>query len=180
MARRIFKSDLSISGIENLKKQIIDYQENILPNKAREFVERLLERGEEVAKIKIAQSPLGKYVTVTTNVSPEKAGCKGMLIAVGEVKQSEDFEPFSTLLAIEFGSGIYHNPISNPYADKLGFGVGTFPGQIHAFEDGWYYWDDTEEKWKYTHGVKATMPMYEASMAIQEEYYIIAKEVFSK
>ena len=180
MAKRVFKADLSVKWIESLKNQLRDYQQELVTVKVQELVKRLLERGEQVSQANVSESSLGKYVSITTNISPEKAGCKGMLIAVGAVKESEGFPPFSTILAIEFGAGIHHNPTPNPNADKFGFGVGTFPGQIHAFEDGWYYWDDDNQEWRYTHGVKATMPMYEASKSIQEEYYKIAKEVFSK
>lgn len=83
----------------------------------------------------------------------------------------------STLLIVEFGAGIHYNSKGNPKADEMGYGVGTFPGQIHAFEDGWYYWGE-DEKWHYTHGIKATMPMYNASVAIREKVQECAKEVF--
>lgn len=178
MAKRVFKVELSVKSIENLKQQLIQYRDAELPNKCRELVTRLLALGVEVAQAKIDEAPLGKYVTIKTDISSDKMGTKGILIATGENKESEGFEPFNTLLAIEFGAGIYYNRTANPKADDLGFGVGTFPGQIHAFEDGWYYWDDTEQKWRYTHGVKATMPMYEADMAIIRDVVKIAREVF--
>ena len=82
------------------------------------------------------------------------------------------------MLAVEFGAGIFYNSTENPKAPELGFGVGTYPGQIHAFEDGWYYWDDKTETWRYTHGIKATMPMYNAEQQIIQQYVKIAREVF--
>ena len=132
-----------------------------------------------MAQAKINQSPLGKYVSIKTNISEEKTGCKAILISTGEVKQSEGYAPFNTLLAIEFGAGIYYNRGNeNPKADDLGFGVGTFPGQIHAFEDFWYYWDEKSQSWKATRGVKATMPMYSATIEIVKKAREIAKVVF--
>ena len=101
-----------------------------------------------------------------------------ILIATGKTVTSEDREPFYTLLAVEFGAGIFYNSTENPKAPELGFGVGTYPGQIHAFEDGWYYWDDNTETWRYTHGIKATMPMYNAEQQIIQQYVKIAREVF--
>ena len=97
MAKRVFKADLSVKGIESLKKQLRDYQQELVTVKVQELVKRLLERGEQVSQAKISESPLGKYVSITTNISPEKAGCKGMLIAVGAVKESEGFPPFLLL-----------------------------------------------------------------------------------
>lgn len=180
MAKYTFKSDLSVKGIENLQKELLNYKNNILQRKVDLLVKELAKLGAKVAKAKIEESPLGKYVTLTVDVSPEEAGCKAILLAVGEVKQSDEYSDFNTLLAIEFGAGIYYNPEENPNSDKLGFGVGTFPGQLHAFESGWWYWDDESVEWRYTHGVKATMPMYNAHMEMTNEYVKLAKKIFGK
>lgn len=168
---------LSVKSLENLKKQLLDYKAE-LNRKCETLVSRLLESGIEVANAKVGESPLGKYVTLTTNISADKMGCKGILLAKGAVKESEGYAPFSILLAIEFGAGIHYNPTPNPKADEFGLGVGTFPGQIHAFEDTWFYWDEEAQEWRPTHGVKATMPMYEASLKIRDEVVRIARDVF--
>ena len=183
MARKVFKTELSVKGIEKLKKELMEYKEVELPNKIRRYVSELLKLGISVSQAKVNESPLGKYITLTTEISADKMGCNGVLIAKGEVKQekAEDgssYPPFSTILAIEFGAGIHFNPIPNPNADKFGLGVGTFPGQIHAFEDTWFYWDETEQQWKPTHGVKATMPMYTAQMELINNAAKIAKTIF--
>lgn len=177
MAKKVFKSDLSVNGIEALKRQLLQYKDS-LPIKCEKLVSRLLQSGVEVSKARISDSPLGKYVTVKTNISSEKMGCKGILLAKGAVKEQEGYAPFSILLAIEFGAGIHYNPTPNPNADKFGLGVGTFPGQIHAYEDFWFYWDENAQEWKPTHGVKATMPMYSADMEIIQNIVKVAKEVF--
>lgn len=178
MAKKTLKCDaLSISSIRQLQNQLQQYADSI-SNKCEELVNRLAEQGIKVAEAKIGESPLGKYVTIKTDITEGKAGCKAILIATGEVKQSEGYADFNTLLAIEFGAGIHYNPTPNPNADKFGLGVGTFPEQIHAFEDGWYYWDDKAQEWRYTHGVKATMPMYHAIMEMMQLIVKTAKEVF--
>ena len=130
-----------------------------------------------MAQTKIGESPLGKTISLRIDMEPSKAGCKAILIASGQTK-SNDYGTVNTLLLVEFGAGVFYNPSDNPKAGEMGYGIGTFPGQIHAFEDGWYYWGE-DEKWHYTHGVKATMPMYSASVAIREQVASIAKEVFS-
>ena len=178
MAKYTFTSDLSVKGIKNLQKQLRHYRDVDLPRKCKRLVQKLLDIGVEVSKARIDESPLGKYVTITTNISADKANCKGILLAKGEVKESEGYEPFYTLLAIEFGAGIYHNPTPNPNADKFGLGVGTFPGQTHAFEDMWFYWDEDTQSWKPTHGVKATMPMYYADLEIKNNIIKAAIEAF--
>ena len=178
MSKKQFTSDLSVKSLENLKKQLMQYRDEYLPSKCKELVTRLMEIGVSTARAKIGESPLGKYVTVTTNISADDAGCTGVLLAKGAVMKHKGYEPFSVLLAIEFGAGVHFNPIENPNADKFGFGVGTFPGQTHAFENTWFYWDEKSQEWKPTHGVKATMPMYEADMKIITNVITIAKEVF--
>lgn len=153
---------LSVKSIQNAIEEIEDYQRSF-NKKVEEFVTELSKYGRIVAMEKVQESPLGKTVTLRCETTPEEMGCKAILIATGELKQAEGHEPFSTLLAIEFGAGIFHNKVPNPKANEMGYGVGTFPGQVHAFEDGWYYLGD-DDKWHYTHGVKATMPMYNASV----------------
>lgn len=179
MAKKILKSDLSISGIKQLQKELEKYRDS-LTYKCRLLAEKLSEIGTNVINAKVDESPLGKYVTLKTDITEEQAGCKAILIATGEVKEQEGYAPFNTLLAIEFGAGIHFNPIPNPNAGEFGLGVGTFPGQTHAFEDYWFYWNEEQQKWLPTHGVKATMPMYNARLEIQKEVVKIAKDIFGK
>lgn len=178
MAKKVFKSELSVKGIEALKSQLLQYKDS-LPIKCEKLVSRLLQSGVEVSQSKISESPLGKYVTVTTNISADKMGCKGILLAKGAVKEQEGYAPFSILLAIEFGAGVHFNPTPNPFiSSEFPYGVGTFPGQTHAYQDIWFYWDENTQEWKPTHGVKATMPMYNADMEIIQNVVKYAKEVF--
>lgn len=178
MAKKKISVEFSRRGIEQLKRELLDYKEQELPNKIRQYVSELLKLGISVSQAKVDESPLGKYVTLTTEMSSDKYCCEGVIIAKGEVRESANYPPFSTILAIEFGAGIHFNPTPNPNADKFGLGVGTFPGQIHAFEDTWFYWDERSQEWKPTHGVKATMPMYTAQMELINKAVKIAKGVF--
>ena len=174
------KAGLSVKGIEALKRQLLQYKDN-LPIKCEKLVYRLLQSGVSVSRAKISESPLGKYVTVTTNISADKTGCKGILLAKGAVKEQEGYDPFSILLALAFGAGVHFNPTQNPLiSSEFPYGVGTFPGQTHAYEDMWWYWDENTQEWKPTHGVKATMPMYSADMEIIQNVAKVAKEVFGE
>ena len=179
MAKKVFKADLSVIGLNDLKRQLLQYKDS-LPIKCEKLVSRLLQSGVSVSQTKINESPLGKYVTVTTNISADKIGCKGILLAKGAVKEQEGYEPFSILLVIEFGAGIHFNKKPNPIiSSEFPYGVGTFPGQTHAYQDLWFYWDENTQEWKPTHGVKATMPMYSADMEIIQNVVKFAKEVFA-
>ena len=178
MGKKTFTADLSVSGLNALKKQLLQYSDD-LPIKCKQLVSMLLQSGVEVAETNISESPLGKYVTVSTNISADKIGCNGILLAKGQVREQDGYAPFSILLAIEFGAGVHFNPTQNPLVgSKFPYGVGTFPGQTHAYEDMWFYWDEKTQEWKPTHGVKATMPMYNADMEIIQNVVKYAKEVF--
>ena len=178
MAKKVFKSDLSVSGLNDLKRQLLQYNDS-LPIKCEKLVSMLLQSGVAISQAKISESPLGKYVTVTTNISVDNMGCKGILLAKGAVKEQEGYAPFSILLAIEFGAGVHFNPTPNPLSAEMGYGVGTFPGQVHAMEPGgWYFWSEEKQQWIHSYGVKATMPMYNARKEIIENVVEIARDVF--
>lgn len=180
MAKKVFKVDLSVSGLNDLKRQLLQYKDEI-PIKCEKLVSLLLQSGVDVSQSRISESPLGKYVTVTTNISADKMGCKGILLAKGAVKEQEGYAPFSILLAIEFGAGVHFNPTPNPLSAEMGYGVGTFPGQVHAMEPGgWYFWSEEKQQWIHSYGVKATMPMYSADMEIIQNVVKVAKEVFGE
>lgn len=172
--------NLSISSIKQLQEDLRKYQDS-LKYKCRELTEQLAEMGIKVAGAKIGESPLGKYVTIKTDITEEQAGCKAVLIATGETFENEGYAPFNTLLAIEFGTGIRYNSEENPKAPDLGFGVGTFPDQTHAFDkNGWWFWSEEKQAWIHSYGVKATMPMYQASVEIQQNIVKVAKDIFGK
>lgn len=175
MAKQVIRGNLSSKGIQSIIDQLQDYKLD-LHRKAELLCQRLAEAGLAVAQTAVGESPLGKTITLRVQLDPRTDGCKAILVAAGQTK-SNDYGAVNTLLLVEFGAGIHYNPSDNPKAGEMGYGIGTFPGQIHAFEDGWYYWGE-DEKWHYTHGTKATMPMYNASMAIRQLVVAIAKEVF--
>ena len=179
MSKKVFKSDLSVSGLNALKNQLLQYKDS-LSIKCEKLISRLLQSGVAVSQSRISESPLGKYVTVSTSISADKVGCKGILLAKGTVKESEGYAPFSVLLAIEFGAGIHFNPTPNPLiSSEFPYGVGTFPGQTHAYQDMWWYWNENAQEWRPTRGVKATMPMYNADMEIIQNVVKCAREVFA-
>ena len=178
MARHTINISLSESSVNEAIRQLQQYKQS-LKYKCELFVERLAELGDKAAIMSINESPLGRTVTLRVDRKPIRDGYKAILIATGKTVEVEDREPFYTLLAIEFGAGIHYNSNANPKASEFNLGVGTYPGQVHAFQDTWYFWDEQSQSWMATHGVKATMPMYNATMEIINQYKQIAREVFS-
>ena len=179
MGKKVFESDLSVDGIRNIKQELQNYKEDVINKRLKQLVSNLINKGYIVAEQCINQSPVGKYVYLRIDDKTWKTGKEMVLVASGAIKEIPGREPFNIMLAIEFGSGIFYNKNINPMADKYGYGPGTYPGQIHAFEDGWYYWDEKVNMWRYSHGIKATMPMYNASVKIREELEKEIRKVFS-
>lgn len=177
MAKRIFEADLSVKGVQKLKEDLLRYKNDEFKDKCVLLVNRLAENGLNVALERVNSSPVGKNVTIRVE-SATRGTNVAKIMGSGTINQAEGREPFYLMLAIEYGSGIYYNVSGNPDAVKMGYGPGTFPGQIHAFEDGWYYWDEKTQTWRYTHGIKATMPMYAATLKIRETVESVVREVF--
>ena len=180
MAKRVFKSDLSVKGIEQLKKDLLDYKNNTLPNLLKQYVEALAKEGISVGEQNVGG--FGKYITFSIQTEVSKDGCKALLLAsengkiisswksYGEIKTAE----VSPLLMAEFGSGWgAENPMQIPDV-----GQGTFPGQTHAFDKEGWYWIDEDDNLNYSKGITAKMTMYKASIRIQEIAIKKAKEIF--
>lgn len=178
MAKKKIKIDLlNSNSIQEAIKYLKQYRDE-LPKKCEEICKRLSEVGIQAATTAVSETPVGKVVTIKTDIKPSDAGCEAALIATGKTVKSESGKEFNLLLAVEFGAGIKYNPEANPKASDFGMGVGTYPGQTHAFDkNGWYYLGDDGE-WHKSYGVKATMPMYKASVAIRDKVNEIVKDVF--
>ena len=180
MAKRVFKSDLSVKGIEQLKKDLLDYKNNTLPNLLKQYITALAQEGISVGKQNVGG--FGKYLTFSVKTEVSKDGCKALMLAsengkiistwksYGEIKSAE----VSPLQMTEFGSGWgAENPMQIPEV-----GQGTFPGQTHAFDKEGWYWTDEDDNLNYSRGITAKMPMYKASIRIQEIAIKKAKEIF--
>ena len=72
MAKKVFNAVLTVDSINNLKKELLDYKNQILQNKIETLVQELAQLGIQVAEQYINDSPLGKYVTISTNISSDK------------------------------------------------------------------------------------------------------------
>lgn len=181
MAKRKFTTDLSVSGIKALQKQLQDYQKDLV-QKCEEFVSRLAESGIEVAKHNTGN--FGHYITFSVKTEPNKDGCKAILLATETGKivsswQTKDgikTADVSPLLMVEFGSGWRaENPMDVP-----GVGQGTFPNQSHAYDRNGWWWTDLDGKLHHSYGITPQMPMYNASLEMNRKIWETAKDVFER
>lgn len=86
-----------------------------------------------------------------------------------------------TVLLIEFGAGVTMGG-GHPEAQEFGMGVGTYPGQTHAFDpNGWYLprsaLGNSSDKSVHTYGNPPSMTMYNTEKDLEKEIERVAKEV---
>ena len=178
MARKTIKVDIfNTKSIQNCIKQI-EYYRDDLPRKCQEICRRLSEEGVRVADAAINSVPIGKTITLTTDINPSKMGCQAIMKMTGRETRTEDGRIFYTALAIEFSAGVRYASTASPRASDFGMGTGTFPDSKHSWQmDGWYYLGD-DGNWHHSFGVQASHPLYSASMEMRQKIDSIVKEVF--
>lgn len=172
MASRTIKVPFSVDGLTKLANNFQKYTDNII-RKNQYFVERLATLGIPVIDAKIAESQGDSEKGHSTHIEIQGLGqstCMAKLVV-----NNKD------ILFIEFGAGIHFNNAkkNNPKAAELGYGVGSYPGQTHAFnEKGWYYTNGAGSA-IHSFGTEATEPLQSAVVEIISRIEEIAREVFS-
>lgn len=182
MAKRIFKSDLSVKGIENLKKQLLNYRDNIVKQKLDELVRELAEVG-----IPVIESNMSKanYTYDSNNIQSGADTSHNTYIkthSFGNYAEAKLIVEGRELLFIEFGSGVYYNATvgatDHPKGQEFGFLIGTY-GQGMGARQVWGYYDDSGNL-VLTHGVQTTMPVYKAGQEIIANILKVAQKVFGR
>lgn len=158
-------------------KQIEAYRDD-LPRKCQEMCRRLAEEGVKVADVAINSVPIGKTITLTTDINPSKMGCQAIMKMTGRETRTEDGRTFYTALAIEFSAGVRYANTASPKAKDFGMGTGTFPNAKHSWQmEGWYYLGD-DGNWHHSYGVQASRPLYSASVAMRQKLENVVNDVF--
>lgn len=172
---------LSVREVQNAIKELRQYQSD-LNRKCEELCRRLTQEGILIAQAHIGSSGFGKYIHLSSEITPQQAGCKAVLYMEDTTKIKSEWRTLegvksaeiSPSLMIEFGSGL---KAENPTGIQ-GVGTGTFPGQTHAKDpSGWWYMD-LNGVWHHSNGVSPKMPMYFAGKEMREKVAELAREVF--
>ncbi len=159
-------------SINDAIKQIQEYNRN-LKRKTQILIDKLAEKGLEVVQTTMESVPAeekGSYNTEIINNS------RGDIIGAA-IRLTGD-----KVLFIEFSAGITYGTPKGGYPLDSGkqYGVGTYPGQVHAEDPrGWWYIDEQGNK-HHSYGNRAYMPMYHAELEILSQVSNIAKEVFGR
>lgn len=178
---------------------LADYLDNYartFEQKVQIFLERLAEKGIEVASVN--GGDFSSYIVYSKKV---ESGTKVLMIAKDREEITNSWyasstskelrqETISPLLMAEFGSGHYAISAEGE-ASGLG-GQGTLNKYGHAFDtNGWYWWSDDATsmdgeplnekngRWRFhSRGTHPSQPLHKAVMACIEQVEGIAREVF--
>lgn len=169
MAKKVIKCGLNTKSIQNAIDELNKYKENLI-RKNKIFVNKLAEIGLNVIQVTMESIPdeeKGSYYTETINND------SGDVVGVA-IRLTGDH-----VLFIEFSAGITYGTDTYPLPSGAQYGVGTYPGQTHAYDpNGWWYTDKSGQK-HHSYGNRAYMPMYHAEEAIVLAVRSLAREVFS-
>lgn len=147
-------------------KQLERYQSD-LERKTNELANRLADYGLLLAQVAFEGVPYVGHKEVTVTKEPNGDGY--IIRASG-----------MTALILEFGAGVKLGG-GHPQAAEFGMGVGTYPGQRHAFDpNGWYLPRSAGIfAGEHTYGNPPAMAMYNAEKDMEREIEQMAREVFN-
>ena len=174
MAKKRLKSDLSISGIRQLQKDIEKYQ-NSIEYKAKLLAENLADMGVEIARVKISSLDAIFTGELIQSVHTEyKSSIRGGAIFC--VVADSDHAVF-----VEFGTGVVGQKTPYPYPLPDGmtweYASGKTIRQLSDGRYGWFYKGDNGQ-WYFTEGMESRPFMYETSLELEKKVVSVAKRVF--
>ena len=176
MAKKTFKTDLSVKGINGLIKELEGYKVNFLHEKLQELTREIAERGVEIAKANITtlDAIFTGELLGSIHAKEESAGAGKSVFFIVTDSEHAAF--------VEFGTGQLgqEGPYPYPLPDGVewNYNTGRTIFEISPGEYGWFYYRDGQ--WYFTQGMPSRPFMYETSLELIQEIPKIAKTVFGK
>lgn len=170
-----YKTDLSVQGIEKLKKELLNYKNVELQTKLNTFLKLLAEKGVDIAKANVKRLDAIFTGELISSISARQgSGTKNTAIFF-IVADSEH------AVFVEFGTGQIGSEAPYPYPLPPGvdweYNSGKTIFEITPGQYGWFY--PKGDKWYFTQGMPSRPFMYETAMELQELILQTAKEVFN-
>ena len=166
MSRTIRIDIFDTASIDAAVKEIRDYAKWV-EQKTEVLAQRLAQYG--LQRVRAGYNALSWYDQRPVDVTVEERGPgQYAIVASGE-----------TILILEFGSGIKYGA-GHPQAGDFGYGPGTYPGQTHVPDPGYWWYTGDDGQSHFSVGNAPGMVMYLTAMEMRIELERIAKEVFSE
>lgn len=161
-----FRAELSASSLDNLLKELTQYQTRV-KNLETELPYELAKKAEE-------------YITVELNNITDKDG--NIDAAPGSYAYGNSAFAYlggSQASYIEFGTGVSGRNSPHPLAEDVGWDYlsGTRIFQTKSGKIGWIYRSPLTGQYRFTEGIPAGMPVFKAAEKIKSEVYETSKEI---
>lgn len=160
--------DLSVDSIDRAIKELEKYKQD-LNKKVSLLVQALTDRGVEIAKAQVVEVDPSAFYTGALEESI--TGYYSPSTNVGIIKTDLHYAVF-----VEFGTGVVGSRNSHPKAGELGY---RYDVNEHG-DEGWWYYNDRDQKWHWTKGFKSRPFMYNTVLQLERECTNIAREVFNR
>lgn len=177
MAKRVFKTDLSAKGLENLKKELLNYKNNTLQQKIDLLAKMLAEKGVKIAQANISSLDAIFTGEIISSIHTRYGGgTKGTAIfyIVADSKHAA---------FVEFGTGQLGQegpyPYTLPEGVEWNYNTGKTIFEIDTGQYGWFYPGD-DGQWYFTQGMPSRPFLYETSMELLQSIVKTAKDVFKR
>jgi len=155
---------LSTKEINRAIRELEQYKKE-LNRKTSLLIEALTDRGVEIAKAQIRE--LG--AVYTGELEESITGYFNPTVQVGIIRAGAPYAIY-----VEFGTGIVG--AGSPHPAPAGW---RYDVNNHG-EAGWWYFNDRDQKWHWTKGIKSRPFMYNTVQILERESVRIAKEVFKR
>lgn len=175
MAKRVFKTDLSVKGIENLKKDLLNYKNNTLQQKVDLLAKALADKGVDIAQANVARLDAIFTGELISSIYAKYGGSYKGTTVFYVVADSQH------AAYVEFGTGQLGMEGGYPYPFPEGvdwnYNTGKTIFEISPGQYGWFYHGD-DGKWYFTQGMTSRPFMYETSIELMNLVVKTAREVF--
>ena len=173
--KRIFKTDLSTKGIEQLKRELLNYKDNILQQRVDLLAMRLAQKGVDIAQINVAKLDAVFTGELISSIHTQYGGSTRGTAIFYVVADSEHS------VFVEFGTGQMGQEAPYPYPFPPGidweYNTGKTIREIAPGEYGWFYQRDGQ--WYFTQGMPSRPFMMETALELMMLVEKTAKEVFA-
>lgn len=176
MGKHKFETELSVKGIKQLKKDLLNYKNNILQQKVQVLASTLAEKGVVISKANVTRLDAIFTGELLNSIHTQNgAGTKGTAIfyVVADSRHAA---------YVEFGTGQLGLEGGYPYPFPEGvdwqYNTGKTIFEVEPGQYGWFYPKDGQ--WYFTQGMPSRPFMYETSLELMNLVVSTAREVFKQ
>lgn len=176
MGKHKFETELSVKGIKQLKKDLLNYKNNILQQKVQVLASTLAEKGVVIAKANVTRLDAIFTGELLNSIHTQNGGgTKGTAIfyVVADSRHAA---------YVEFGTGQLGLEGGYPYPFPEGvdwqYNTGKTIFEVEPGQYGWFYPKDGQ--WYFTQGMPSRPFFMETSLELMNLVVSTAREVFKQ